>query len=399
MYLFFLSIYIIDKNDYGMVLESTILTRNLNWYVQIVYHFIYFWFTFQFINYFKHFPNQKKYFKIFTFSLLGVGSIAFLICTILQNDSLFLNYFLYLHIPLGLSGFIFILYKILFVKEPMKLFYIPAISFYLIFSLIAVSLTFVFKNYSGIEPISYFYYAVLIETTMFAMGLGIMIKLKFEENMQFQKEVEKLKVNALQNQMNSHFMFNTLNSLKSFIIENEKSTAINYLNKYAKLTRNYLEGGMLEVHSLKDELLAVQLYLDLENQRLNNTINFTMPEIENSLDSKHKIPTHLLIPLIEFAIWKGLFYKKNNKILQLKMQEVNENIEVIISDNGYYNGTKSPKLQDKEIWDGIAIAEKRIKFFNKSNHKPIVLSMDQNKKGGTIKLIIPPLTNSLNGYT
>ena len=406
IYLLILSLYIIDKNSYAYTLPVNTFTKNLNWYLQIIYHFVYFWFSFEFLKYFHHFPNQTRYFKIFTYGLIGTGTFFFILFTVFPNIDFFLNYFLYIHVPITLMGFLFGMWQILKVKEPMKFFYIPGVFFYILFSLVALFLTFGVYAQIQPKPIAYFYIAVLIETSMFTFGLGYLIKKTFQENLNYQKElniaqeeikknlnlkieqqeidneINKLKVSALQNQMNSHFIFNTLNSLKTFIIENDKTLAVNFLNKYAKLMRLYINGSGHSFHSLEEELRGVNLYIEIENQRLNDSINFKL-NAGNSINlTKYKIPVHLLIPFLEYSIWKGLLFNQNNKELNINLKEVGNQLTIQICDNGIYNGNKIDKISEKEIANGIEIAKKNIELLNQIEDSQIQLYMQHNESGG-----------------
>lgn len=119
----------------------------------------------------------------------------------------------------------------------------------------------------------------------------------------------KAESRALKSQMNPHFIFNSLNSIDSFIINNEPEMASDYLTKFSKLIRNILEYSNQETISLDDEFKSLKVYLKMEQLRFKNKFNYTI-QIDDEIDS-HKtfIPTMVIQPFVENAIWHGLVQK------------------------------------------------------------------------------------------
>ena len=338
--------------------------------------------------------------------------MVFVFTTIQNLPDVLLDYYLFFHVPISVLTLLFIVQQILRVKEKMKYFFIPGILFYVGLSLMALYLTFNPNSISTVAPITYFYLAIIIETTMFSFGLGYYIKRTFDENLTYQKklnqaqmklsqelqrdlehknfenEIERIKFNALQNQFNSHFIFNVLNSLKSFIIEKEKSEAVIYLNKYAKLMRQYLNGNNAETHSVAEELKTIKLYLEIENQRLNNVISIEFSEDTNSALHHYQIPMHIIIPYLENAIWKGLFFREDDKKLLLNFIENRDGLMIEILDNGHYNGNIISAQTETNIENSLKVAEKSIELFNQSFDSNIVVEMNQENDGGKTIILI-----------
>ena len=128
--------------------------------------------------------------------------------------------------------------------------------------------------------------------------------------MQYDKELAELKVATLRNQMNSHFIFNSLNSIKRYIIDNNKVEAVFYLNKFSKLIRKILGSTIDTESSLQEELEILELYMSIENTRLDNTVDFSL-SVDEALNLRMiKVPPLITQPFIENAIWHGLALKK-----------------------------------------------------------------------------------------
>lgn len=156
-------------------------------------------------------------------------------------------------------------------------------------------------------------------------------KLKTEFSLK-EKEIE---LNVLRAQMNPHFLFNSLNSLKAFIQENDKDQATDYLDDFSFLVRKTLDDSPKKSIGLSEELIYIKKYVSLENLRLGNTINFEILNPENLDLDFIQIPPMILQPLVENSIWHGLSNSTNLiKNLVISFQSQNEYLKIIITDNG-----------------------------------------------------------------
>jgi LytS/YehU family sensor histidine kinase len=166
--------------------------------------------------------------------------------------------------------------------------------------------------------------------------------------------------------MNPHFIFNSLNSIKSFIISNDVKSSVIYFSKFAKLLRYNLNNSTIHFVNLTKEIDFLKDYVSLENLRLTNPFEFII-ESTNGLDIELlKVPPLIIQPFIENAIWHGLSLKKKNGLLRLKIVTLNNFLEIHIIDNGI--GRKASKLINKDkihSSKGISITSKRLTIFSK----------------------------------
>lgn len=395
IYTFLLALFVFDKNNYTAQIPVNSFTKIFNWYLQVICHVVYYWFVLSFINYFQHYEKQKKTVLYYTYGILALGTLTFIYSVFNSNVDFYIDYFIFVHVPLSLLGIGIIIINTLRSNEPMNVFYIPGLIIYIIFSMAALYYTFNPNDVISFEPISFLYIAILAETTVFAIGLGYQTQKLYARTLRIEKElnqtqielqeklrsqlqqidientINKLKVNSLQGQMNSHFIFNILNSIKSFIIENDQESAINFLNKYAKLMREYLKGSELEANDLADEIKTVELYIALENMRLNYSLDFEI-DIENKINlNSLKIPTHILIPFVENAIWKGLFRKKGEKKLHLQIKNNEDKIIIEIKDNGDYNQSFASEKMRTNLVKSMEVVHAKIQTYNQSHHSDL----------------------------
>jgi LytS/YehU family sensor histidine kinase len=143
-------------------------------------------------------------------------------------------------------------------------------------------------------------------------------------------------LSSIRSQMNPHFLFNALNTIQSYIYLNDKKQAINYLGKFSVLTRKILEESNRETISLAEEIETLDLYLQLEKMRFENTLEYHIKLEGIRFTEQIKIPPMLIQPYVENAVKHGLMHKSNNRQLNItfKYIESDKMLEVYIEDNG-----------------------------------------------------------------
>ncbi len=177
---------------------------------------------------------------------------------------------------------------------------------------------------------------LLIAGLALALLAGIFYILYRQYQLKNEKKVLTLEQSMLRSQMNPHFLFNSLNSIKLYIINNEQKNAVHYLNKFSKLVRKILEASSLREIPLAEELETAELYMNIENIRFSNEIDFQI-NIEDGIDPHIvKIPSLILQPFLENALWHGLSSKSGEKKIQVDICNSEESgfIDIIITDNG-----------------------------------------------------------------
>ncbi|MDE3742340.1 tetratricopeptide repeat protein [Maribacter polysaccharolyticus] len=196
---------------------------------------------------------------------------------------------------------------------------------------------------------------------------GIFYILYRQYQLKNDKKLLTLEQSMLRSQMNPHFLFNSLNSIKLYIINNDKKNAVHYLNKFSKLVRKILEASSLKEISLADELETVELYMNIENIRFSNEINFSI-KIDEGIDIHTvKIPSLILQPFLENALWHGLSSKEGEKNIELRISKGDHDfIDISIADNGVGRDAaevikKSKVLKRKSV--GIEITKERLANF------------------------------------
>jgi sensor histidine kinase YesM len=215
----------------------------------------------------------------------------------------------------------------------------------------------------------------------------------------YEKELAELKLTLLRSQMNPHFIFNSLNSIKLYIINNEKENAVYYLNKFSKLIRKILASTQVKQSSLADELETMELYMNIENIRFENRIDYSVVLDKAISVDTIKLPCMILQPILENAIWHGLSSKKGNIKLGILVRKLGQDhIEIQIEDNGI--GRKNAAdLKDKKVHKkgsfGLRLTKERLVNFyknysNKQSVKIVDLIDEKGEANGTrVEIKIP----------
>lgn len=233
---------------------------------------------------------------------------------------------------------------------------------------------------------------LLISGIALALLAGIFYILYRQYQLNNEKRVLTLEQSMLRSQMNPHFLFNSLNSIKLYIINNEQKNAVYYLNKFSKLVRKILEASSLKEIPLAEELETVDLYMNIENIRFSNEINFQTSVQEDVDLHVIKIPSLILQPFLENAIWHGLSSKEGDKNIALDISRgENDYIHIAITDNGIGRIAAEKIKQDKVLKRksvGIDITKERLANFsrdyqNSFNVEMVDLYDDEGNASGT----------------
>lgn len=417
-----------------------------------IYYILYGLFALEFLDMKTHLPQWYRRIILGLRLISGYCLVLWLYYLLVDPQTfevLISGYFLFTLLMSGLGILIYIpLFK---TKSPLKYYIIVGSFLLLLFSVISLYIhQNLYRKGLSVEPsYSILYIGFLLENVLFSLGLGHKQKLilvernesqeklinQLKENdllrskvqkqleasfksMESQAEAEKvkaikasydkelaeLKLLALRSQMNPHFIFNSLNSIKSFIIDNKREDAVYFLNKFAKLIRRILASTREKESSLTDELETMKLYVNIENLRFDQQIQFIIEGQEDLNTDSIKIPSLLLQPFLENAIWHGL--SPSPAPMQLKIRisyHSDDQLQIDIEDNGIginaSKATREKKLHKKDSL-GLTISKERLRHFSKKyGNKGSIKIIDKKKlvpsSSGTIALIQIPFGEEL----
>lgn len=255
------------------------------------------------------------------------------------------------------------------------------------------------KNSNWTKPISYqftvqtaLWQKSWFQVLMYLLGIGISLVLykQFLKNNESKRMLshDKLKaeVRALKAQINPHFLFNALNSIQSFILEDEKNIAQDYLVKYGQLMRKILDHSNELTVPLNEELEALHLYVELEQLRVKQGFAFEV-HVNESIDSYiTNVPSMVIQPFLENAIWHGVSPLKEKGKITLSLTLQDELVEVQIVDNGVGFDIKAP-ANAKHTSKGVQLVRERLELLKESEGEESVLEMQSEIGKGTTVLL------------
>lgn len=220
-----------------------------------------------------------------------------------------------------------------------------------------------------------------------------------------ERKAAEARLESMRLQMNPHFLFNALNSIQQMILSGDEKAATMYLSKFSRLLRTVLTQSSREKVTLREEVETLKLYVELESLRFKNEFEYAF-KIDEWLDMDEiKIPTLLIQPFVENAIWHGLLNKKGMRMLKISFEEdVSENLVCVVEDNGVGRQATAKKeetdglLQFEHTGKGIHTAKERLAAYNhgKTNNNMLqiidLLNEDKKPAGTRIIITLPYLT-------
>ncbi len=218
-------------------------------------------------------------------------------------------------------------------------------------------------------------------------------KNKEQEQLLLKNKTLMLEQKALQAMMNPHFVFNVMNSIQHYINTSNTSLANRVLTGFAKLIRKNLEICTKSYINLEEEVDYLNLYLSLEKNRFGDKFKYRIT-IDPQIDKEESfIPSMLLQPFIENAIWHGIMPQEEGGEVDININLKEDGyLQINIIDNGIGIDNSLRQKKSGHQSKGMDLTQERINLLNKVEAKPIHLSIKQNGKSGTIISILVPLT-------
>jgi ligand-binding sensor domain-containing protein len=195
------------------------------------------------------------------------------------------------------------------------------------------------------------------------------LKKQHEEKTRLIIRNSELQLRSLQIQMNPHFIFNTLNSIQTFILKKDTEESLRYLGKLASIIRTNLENASEEYINLSIEIEFLKKYIEIEKLRFKNDIHFEV--LNNIIDFNIMLPPMLIQPLIENAIKHGIKNRDGLGKIKVEFHLKADVISVIVEDNGGGREFTQKSKTIKHNSKGLQIIEHRLNLLNELNHTKI----------------------------
>ncbi len=204
---------------------------------------------------------------------------------------------------------------------------------------------------------------------------------------------------ALQSQMNPHFIFNCVAGIQYYILTNQKDEVLGYLSDFSKVVRVFFANASLRMVPLGQEISFLKSYLRLEKMRFSDKFDYSIGCVEEDSIEYVCIPPMLIQPFIENSIRHGFAGKSSKGFLSVVFEEAKPGIiRCTITDDGCgrdHSAKQNSSMKIDERPHSVEITESRIRLLN--NHaKPTKYTIEYTdlSEGGVanglkVELYIP----------
>jgi tetratricopeptide (TPR) repeat protein len=210
-----------------------------------------------------------------------------------------------------------------------------------------------------------------------------------------------LQLKVLRTQMNPHFIYNCLNAINNLVMKGKNDKASNYLLSFSKLLRMILDFSDKTFVDLEDEINFIKLYLSLEALRMGSDFSYEVKTAQHILDDDIAVPSLLIQPFIENAIWHGLINKEGEKKLTVTFDEVSEknHLRCVVEDNGIGRERSGEIKRNNHTMlhesKGIRITQERMELLRYQIKNEVSVNIKDKKnnlnqaEGTTVELVLP----------
>jgi hypothetical protein len=191
------------------------------------------------------------------------------------------------------------------------------------------------------------------------------LKLKYDlKKERVKTQLAELESQALRAQMNPHFIFNSLNSIKSLILLDRKDEGITYLTKFSRMVREILTLSKEKAIPLQKELELLGIYLDMESLRFHRKFQYQINVHPTVNTYQLMVPPLLIQPFAENSIWHGLLHKEGDAHLDISLSQDSGFLHIVIEDDGIGRTAsaqiKSNKSMYRKSSEGLKLSRNRI---------------------------------------
>ncbi len=227
-----------------------------------------------------------------------------------------------------------------------------------------------------------------------AGGFMLFYRSKRERLLQRAK-MSELRQQALNANMNPHFIFNALNSIQHFINSNQPELANEFLIDFSRLIRMNLENNLEALVPLEEELEGLQLYMKLEKLRFGDKLTCSLHGMEELQQYDISIPPMLLQPYVENAVIHGILPKEKGGHIDISLRAIGKHFEVEIRDNGI--GMKAAAGRKREGHESLALKmnEERLSILSAltgSTYSIVIIDRSEEAvpaEGTLVRLFLP----------
>ena len=220
-------------------------------------------------------------------------------------------------------------------------------------------------------------------------------------------ELAASNLQALQSQMNPHFIFNALNSVQDLVLLQDIRGSNRYLGMFSDLLRKILLASRQQYILLAEELDMLTLYLDLEKLRFGDELDYRITTaLPDGYADAHRLPAMFVQPFVENALKHGLFHQKGEKRLTIHFDRSADYLRCTVEDNGIGRARAAVLRQrqpSRNAGFSTRAAEERVRLLNQTLSRPLRIETTDRydaagqPAGTRVVLWFPPLSDRTEG--
>ncbi len=203
--------------------------------------------------------------------------------------------------------------------------------------------------------------------------------------------ISDTELKVLRSQIDPHFIFNALNSISNYVLNNDPFTADRYLAKFASLMRAILDNSDRKEVPLAEDMETLELYIQLESLRLSHRFTYQI-DIDPALDPKRTmIPPLLLQPFVENSIWHGLAMKESGGLITIRVRQADDMMVCTVTDNGIgrEKAIQIRQAQPERKSHGMSITQARIEIINRLKKANGYVTLSDLSEGTEVAVVLP----------
>ena len=246
----------------------------------------------------------------------------------------------------------------------------------------------------------WFYVILSIIVVALVLVINYIRLRQVKRSTQIKLEMAGLEAQALQSQMNPHFVFNVFNSLQRYILERDADKGIKLLSDFSNMIRQTFSLASKKFISLQDEITYLESYLKLEQERFAQKFKFEIIADPALNLTEIMIPSMLIQPMVENAVKHGLQpLKGTNGFLSVRFSRQYKNLlKCTIEDNGIglERSLAAKKDSKTSLSKALSITQRRIELLagsTRSSRYSVTVTdrskLQADQKGTVVEIVLP----------
>jgi ligand-binding sensor domain-containing protein/two-component sensor histidine kinase len=227
---------------------------------------------------------------------------------------------------------------------------------------------------------------------------------QLQRHTQLREQAQEFRQEALASQMNPHFIFNSLNTIQTYVLQEDKIKALELFSSFASFLRKSLDHARERYITLSQEVEMLKLYFDIEKLRFEERLSYTIVVGKDIDADQLLLPSMLVQPLVENAIRHGIMHRTEGGKVEVRFIKENNKLVCEVEDNGVGRVASALYKKADHRSAGSTITEDRLRVLSQMNGSEFYFEIRDNynengtASGTLIRFSIPSMLKKQNSY-